>query len=160
VKTESLLSLVRIVLGSILLWSFADKLFGLGFATSAERSWLQGTSPTAGFLQFGIDGPFASVFQSLAGSLVIDWLFMLGLAGIGVALILGIGLRIAGYSGALLMLLLYLAVFPSENNPLFDEHIVYLLLFLVFSKKEIGLDFSLTRRWEKLSIVRKYSILQ
>lgn len=159
-KIELLFSLLRIALGFILFWSFLDKLFGFGFATGNDKSWLQGSSPTAGFLQFGTDGPMASYFQGLAGSPSVDWLFMIGMLGIGIALLLGIGMKIAGYSGALLMFLLYLAVFPSENNPIIDEHIIYLLLFLMYSKREIGMQFSLSKWWGKTAIVKKYPVLQ
>src|SRR3989344_8534176 len=98
---------LRITLGLILLWAFLDKLWGLGFATAADKSWLLGTSPTAGFLQFAAKGPFAPLYQAMAGSLVVDLLFMLGLLLIGLSLIFGIGIRIAGYSGALLMFLMW-----------------------------------------------------
>ena len=37
---------LRIVLGFTFLWAFVDKLFGLGYATPSERSWINGGSPT------------------------------------------------------------------------------------------------------------------
>jgi len=50
-------------MGWTMLWPFLDKLFGLGFATSSDKSWLSGTSPTFGFLKFGTKGPFMQFFQ-------------------------------------------------------------------------------------------------
>ena len=159
-KTETLWSLLRISLAFVLLWAFIDKVLGLGFATTPDKSWLQGVSPTTGFLKFGVEGIFAPFFQSLAGNPLIDWLFMLGLLGIGLALLLGIGLKIAGYSGALLMFFMYLSLFPPKNNPIIDEHIIYLLLFLIFAKRGVGHHFSLHTWWKNTEFVRKYQILQ
>jgi len=102
-KERYIWAVLRIGMGWIFLWGFLDKLFGLGFATASEKAWLAGGSPTSGYLNFATSGPFAPLFQSLAGNPVVDWLFMLGLLLLGLALILGIGVKIAGYSGALLM---------------------------------------------------------
>src|SRR3989338_5275898 len=129
---------LRISLGWILLWAFLDKVFGLGFSTAADKTWLAGISPTAGFLKFGATGFFGKYFGALAGSALVDWLFMLGLLLIGTALILGIGMKIASYSGALLMFLMWLALVPSKNNPLIDDHIIYLLVFLRLYFTEAG----------------------
>jgi thiosulfate dehydrogenase [quinone] large subunit len=96
------LEVLRIVLGFIFLWTFLDKTFGLGFSTTPDKSLLSGSSPTAGFLKFGSEGPLATIFQGMAGSAIVDWLFMLGMLGVGLALILGIGMKIATYSGALM----------------------------------------------------------
>jgi thiosulfate dehydrogenase [quinone] large subunit len=63
-------------MGLIFLWAFFDKLLGLGFATKAENAWINGGSPTSGFLLHGTKGPFAEFFQSLAGIPTVDWLFM------------------------------------------------------------------------------------
>ena len=50
---------------------------------------------------------------------------MLGLAGIGIALIAGIGMRIAAVAGGLLLVLMWTAVLPPENNPFMDDHLIY-----------------------------------
>lgn len=159
-KSETLLSLLRIILGFIFAWAFIDKVFGLGFATAPDKSWINGVSPTTGFLKFGTEGIFASFFNSLAGNPLIDWLFMLGLMGVGLSLVLGIGVKIAGYGGAIMMFLIYLSVFPPENNPVIDEHIIYLFLLIFFAKGDMGLRFSFSKRWRRLDIVKKFPILQ
>ena len=41
---------IRLALGWVFLWAFLDKLFGLGHATPAKRAWINGGSPTKGFL--------------------------------------------------------------------------------------------------------------
>ncbi|NQV12207.1 DoxX family membrane protein [Candidatus Uhrbacteria bacterium] len=120
-KEDYVWSILRIVLGWTFLWPFLDKLYGLGFTTAPEASWLAGGSPTFGFLSFATKGPFAEIFQGLAGNVLVDWLFMLGLLLIGLALILGIGVRIAGYAGVTMMVLMFLAgSIPPEHNPLID----------------------------------------
>ena len=128
VKTEKILDLIRIALGWIFFWAFLDKLFGLGLATEAGKAWLAGGSPTSGFLLHATQGPFAGVFQALANQPVVDWLFMLGLLGIGLALIFKQQMKLATRSGMLLMFLMWLAVLPPAHNPLIDDHIIYILV--------------------------------
>ncbi len=119
---------LRISMGFVFLWAFFDKAFGLGFATTAENAWINGGSPTNGFLSFAAKGPFAELFHSLAGVAVVDWLFMLGLLGVGVALIFNRYIKWAALAGSAMLLLMYLAVLPPENNPIIDDHIVYILV--------------------------------
>ncbi len=159
-KSEYVLALLRITLGFIFLWAFIDKVFGLGFATTSEKAWLQGISPTAGFLRFGIEGPFSSIFQTLSGNVLIDLFFMSGLLLVGTALILGIGIKIAGYSGSLMMFLIYLSIFPPENNPVVDEHIIYILLLLLFTTIPVGNTLGLGNWWSKTSLVKQLPFLK
>ena len=154
-----LLALLRITLSVIFLWAFFDKLLGLGFATSADKSWLAGVSPTQGFLTNGTGGPFGQLFQSMGGSVIVDYLFMLGLLGVGSALLLGIGMKIATISGVTLMMLIYLAGFPPANNPIIDEHIIYILSLLLLYSARAGEYFGLGKRWQELPIVKRFSML-
>ena len=140
---------LRIGMGWIFLWPFLDKLFGLGFTTAPEDAWLAGGSPTFGYLKFGTAGPLAPFFQALAGNPVVDWLFMVGLLFIGLALMLGIGVKLAGYSGALLMLLMWLSHLPPEHNPIMDEHIVYLIVLTGLARLEAGQWVGLGKWWTK-----------
>jgi thiosulfate dehydrogenase [quinone] large subunit len=130
-KYELFLGLARIGLGWIFFWAFIDKVFGLGFTTASEAAWINGGSPTTGFLKFGTHGPFAEIFQSMAGSGLVDALFMVGLLLIGICLMLGVAVRFASYAGALLLLLMWLALLPPEHNPVIDEHVIYALILLV-----------------------------
>lgn len=150
---------LRIALSFILLWAFFDKLFGFGFATTRGNSWIQGTSPTAGFLQFGADGIFASFFQSLSGNVFVDILFMMGLLAVGTCLLLGVGIRIACMAGALQMFLIYLSLFPPENNPVIDEHIVYILVFFLLLIRREKQVFGLSKQWRRQALVKKYPML-
>lgn len=158
-KAQLALGSTRIIFSFIFLWAFFDKLFGLGFATTPEKSWLAGGSPTLGFLSNN-KGPFDTFFHALAGNAVTDWLFMLGLLGIGLALFLGIGIKIAAYSGALLMFLMWLASFPLKSNPVIDDHIIYILLFCLFHCYDAGKYVGLGNWWAKTNLVRKYTFLQ
>src|ERR1700730_11492542 len=81
-------ALTRLSLSTVFLWAFFDKVFGLGHETTAAHAWLNGGSPRVGFLG-GATGPFADFYQSIAGAGWVDWTFMIGLIGIGVALLLG-----------------------------------------------------------------------
>lgn len=153
-------ALTRISLGWVFLWAFFDKLLGLGFATPTEAAWVNGGSPTEGFLTHAVSGPFAGAFNSIAGTFWADPLFMVGLLGIGVALMLGVGERIAAVSGALMMILMWAAVLPLDNNPFMDDHIVYALvlvgLALVRSADTLGLG----RWWGSTALVRRFPILR
>lgn len=147
-------------MGLVFLWAFFDKLLGLGFATSPEKSWLLGGSPTYGFLKFGTQGPFKSFFESLAGGAVVDWLFMIGLLGVGGALVLGIGKKISTMSGSLLLLLIWLSSFPPENNPLIDDHIIYILVLQILLQLRSGEVYGFGLWWNETGIVKRFSFLK
>lgn len=136
---HNVLKYLRLSLGFIFLWAFIDKTFGLSFATASDKSWIAGGSPTSGFLTHAVKGPFVDFFHSLAGVAVIDWLFMVGLLFVGLTLIFRKYLKWGSYAGALMVLLMWLAVLPPENNPIIDEHIIYFFTFLYFASasKEI-----------------------
>lgn len=149
-------AILRIALGILFLWAFFDKLFGFGIATPPGKSWLSGGSPTSGFL-LSTDGYFSAPFQAMAGSDFIDWLFMIGLFGLGMALLLGIGLRIAACAGTILLTLMWAARLPLENNPLIDEHSMYILVLWLSAVSVRKL--SLIDYWLRLSIVRRHAWL-
>ena len=134
---------LRFVMSFIFLWAFFDKLFGLGFATTSERAWWNGGSPTTGFLSGAVQGPFAEIFHSLAGLAIVDWLFMLGLLFIGLTLLLNKYVFWGAVAGIIMMVLMWLALLFPENNPLIDEHIVYALVLalLAIQSKKGGLSY-------------------
>lgn len=154
-QTSEYWELLRLLIGFIFLWAFLDKTFGLGFPTVPESAWLNGTSPTSGFLLNQSRGLFEQLFKSLAGNPVVDWVFMLGLLGVGSSLLLGIGTKIAGYAGALMMGLIYLASFPPRTNPGIDQHIIYIVILLAFTQLEVGNIYGLRSWWKKQDIVKK-----
>lgn len=157
---DKLHTLLRLALGWTMFWGFIDKLFGLGFTTKPESAWLNGGSPTAGFLKFGTHGPFSEVFQSLSGQAWVDWLFMLGLLGIGVAFLLGIAMRFAGYMGALMMLFMYLALIPPEHNPIVDDHLINAIAFVLIGNSNAGEMFGFQKQWQKSSLAKSLPFLK
>lgn len=115
-------------IGWIFLWAFLDKTFGFGFATPAAKAWINGGSPTTGFLKGTGENALGGFFSGLAGQGWVDWLFMAGLLGLGLALTFGIGTRIAAASGGLLLMLMWAAELPLGNNPFMDDHVIYTIV--------------------------------
>ncbi|MEV4805278.1 hypothetical protein AB0K18_35210, partial [Nonomuraea sp. NPDC049421] len=58
------------------------------------------------------------------------WLFMAGLLGVGLALILGVAARLAAVAGTLMLVLMWAAELPLANNPFMDDHIVYSIVLI------------------------------
>src|SRR5690242_15221535 len=92
--TRYIAATIRLSLGWTFLWAFLDKTFALGHETGVDAksgvidyfgpaAWIHGGSPTAGFLGFATKGPLAGFYSGLAGNTVVDWIFMIGLLGIG-----------------------------------------------------------------------------
>jgi thiosulfate dehydrogenase [quinone] large subunit len=161
----------RLSLGWVFLWAFLDKLLALGFSTGRDAetnvvdtfgpaAWIHEGSPTLGFLKFGTKGPLADFYQGFAGDSWANWLFMVGLAGIGLALVLGIGMRIAAASGVAMLVLMWSAVLPPENNPFMDDHLIYALVLVMLAMMGAGHTLGLGRWWERLAIVRRYPVLK
>ena len=151
---------LRIALGWIFLWAFLDKMFGLGHSTESADAVIEGGSPTAGFLGFATKGPFADLYQSIAGAAWADVLFMAGLAGIGAALVLGVGMRVAAAAGALLMVLMWTAVLPPETNPFMDDHLINAGLLVALAAVGAENTLGLGRVWGRLELVEKHRWLK
>ena len=139
---------LRLLLGWSFLWAFLDKFFGLGFATCraedsssidfvCDAATVKGGSPTWGFLNLATEASHTGfLFDWMAPSApdsinFADIAFMTALLLGGVALMLGIGTRIAAIGGAFLMAFMFLAseVWP-ENNPINSSHIIEMVAFL------------------------------
>lgn len=155
-QTEQIIwGILRLSLGWIFLWAFLDKVFGLGFTTPPEKAWLEGVSPTYGYLTNATHGPLADLFKAIAGMVVVDWLFMIGLLLIGLSLMLGIGVRVAAYSGSLLLFFMILAAsLPPEHNPIIDEHIIYILILMLLARRPAGEWLGFGAWWAKQSFVK------
>lgn len=161
---------LRLAIGFEFLWAFLDKTFGLGYHTANAKAWIHGGSPTTGFLSGVNVGPLQGTFHSLAGVTAIDWLFMLGLLGVGVALILGVALRPAAISGCTMLAMMYVASWPfakvgdgiptASTNPIVDDHVVSFIALVAigaFAALSVGM---LSRRWSALAVVRSHSSLR
>ena len=165
------LSLTRIAIGFIFLWAFLDKLIGLGFSTCrdketnvvdvlCEKAWLSGGAITKGYLGSST-GPLDDLFISLGDQRWTDWFFMLGLLGVGLALILGIGTKIGAWAGTALLIMMYVShAWPgtggNATNPFLDDHIIYSLaaigiVYVELQRQSIGLG----NWWRSLGVVQK-----
>ncbi|WP_326672063.1 DoxX family protein [Streptomyces canus] len=157
---------LRLLTGFVFLWAFLDKTFGLGYATQSGKGWIDGGSPTKGFLGGVAAGPMESTFHSWAGDTWADWLFMLGLLGIGVALIAGVALRFAAVAGTVMMALMWVAEWPPaqhlsdgspsmSTNPFADYHLIYAVVLIALAAVSAGDTLGLARIWAKLPLVRR-----
>lgn len=162
---------LRIALGFTFLWPFLDKLFGLGYSTPGAKAWIHGGSPTNGFLSHVEVGPFQSMFRSFAGAGWADWLFMLALLGVGVALIVGTVLRFAALAGTILMVMMWAAEWPfakftssgiatGSTNPFLDYHLIYALGIVVVAAVGTGSAWGLGKWWSELRFVAARSYLR
>jgi thiosulfate dehydrogenase [quinone] large subunit len=168
--TSRVLAALRIGFGLTFLWAFLDKTFALGFHTGYDQegnldrfgdaAWINGASPTEGFLAFGADGPFKEFYNGIAGAAWADWLFMLGLLCIGIALTFGAGVRIAAATGALLYLLMWTVVLPPENNPVIDDHLLGGLTLVALALLNAGDTWGLGRWWSRQEIVQRHQFLK
>jgi len=161
---------LRLSMGFIFMWAFLDKLFALGFSTGRLEggnidffaqggAWLNGGSPTRGFLS-GSRGPLASFWQGLAGDVWVNWLFMGALLAVGVALLLGIGLRAAAVGGSVLLLSMWSVAMLPSSNPFMDSHIIYALVLVVLALTAAGDTWGLGERWGRTRLVQRLPILK
>jgi thiosulfate dehydrogenase [quinone] large subunit len=154
------LAVLRLSTGFIFLWAFIDKTLGLGFATAPERAWINGGTPSQGFLKGdAVVGPLKQFFATIA-SPASDVLFMVGMLAIGLAVMLGVGLRISAVAGSVILLLMYLAEWPfaanaASTNPLVDYHIVYALALVVIATLSAGDTWGFGKQWKQLGFVHK-----
>jgi uncharacterized membrane protein YphA (DoxX/SURF4 family) len=165
------LSFARILIGFIFFWPFLDKLFALGYSTGRDsktgvvnyfgpKAWIHGAHVTQGYLGSST-GPLGGFFSGLGAQRWTDWAFMIGLAGIGLALMLGMGTKIGAWSGVAMLAMMYTThawpgAVPAGSNPFLDEHIVYAvtgvgIVFVELQRQAVGLG----SWWRKLPIVQK-----
>ncbi|GHE55663.1 DoxX family membrane protein [Streptomyces capitiformicae] len=160
------LASLRLLTGFVFLWAFLDKTFGLGYATQSGKGWIDGGSPTKGFLGSVAVGPMESTFHSWAGDTWADWLFMLGLLGIGLALTAGVALRLTAFAGTVMMALMWVAEWPPaqhlsdgspsmSTNPFAEYHGVYAVVLIVLAATAAGDTLGLGRLWARLPLVRR-----
>ncbi|MFJ3714795.1 hypothetical protein [Streptomyces sp. NPDC090057] len=165
------LASLRLLTGFVFLWAFLDKTFGLGYATASGRGWVDGGSPTKGFLSSVAAGPMESAFHSWAGAGWADWLFMLGLLGIGAAVVAGVALRPAALAGTAMTALMWLAEWPParhlsdgspsmSTNPFADYHVIYAVALIAVAAAGAGATWGLGRLWARLPVVRDHAWLR
>ncbi len=161
-------ALLRIGLGLVYLWAFVAQGFGITysnkgpvvegapvdygwhFEVDASKGWISSGfshSPTAGFVENSTHGPLAFIPQNLPTG-VDDLGWMVAIGGLGIALVLGIAMRIAGWGGFLLNILIWFSTFPPSSNPLIDgEHMAFALVLLLLMFLHAGNYWGLGRWW-------------
>lgn len=145
------LALARIALGFVFVWGFLDKCFGLGLSTPSDQAWRFGTGPgdpTSGYLS-GVDGPFAWLFNPMAGNALVTWLYMLGMLGVGAGLMTGLAFRFSAICGALMLLMFYLSGLPLSLNPFVDDHIIEILMLIGLVLLRNGRVWGASTWWEE-----------
>ncbi|MEU9138995.1 hypothetical protein AB0D33_24070, partial [Streptomyces sp. NPDC048404] len=109
--------------------------------------------------------------HSWAGDPWANWLFMLGLLGVGLALVGGVALRVAALAGTAMMALMWIAEWPPakhlsdgspsmSTNPFVDYHVVYAVALIVLAAVAAGDTLGAGRLWAKLPFVRDHSWLR
>jgi thiosulfate dehydrogenase (quinone) large subunit len=174
VKGARFWGVLRIAMGWTFMWAFLDKAFALGFSTGRNPetgaidffgpdAWINGGSPTDGFLTFGVHtkGFFANMYAALAGQSWVEWGYMLSMLLIGLALILGMSTRLAAIGGIAWMAMFYTAsaIWP-ENNPFLDDHVIYAIVLAGIAYVGAGRYLGLGRWWESTPLVRRFPILK
>lgn len=149
------LAVLRLAYAFTFLWAFFDKLFGLGFSTKPENAVIHGGNPTYGFLAKGSSGPFEGFYHALAGQIWVPIVFMISLLAIGVALLLGIGMRITAVAGGILYLMMYTVALPPTTNPIIDDHIIGIIVLAVLAATSAGLTWGLAKQWRNIPAVAK-----
>jgi thiosulfate dehydrogenase [quinone] large subunit len=160
------LAVLRISTGFVFLWAFFDKTLGWSYSTPSAKAWINGGSPTKGFLSSVDVGPFQGFFHNIAGNGWTNWLFMLSLLGVGLALVLGIGMRIAAGAAFVLLAMMWFAEYPlaqhtsagkpsGSTNPITDYHAVYAVTAIVLALTYAGHTWGLGKWWASLPIVQK-----
>ena len=135
------LLLLRVALG----WLF----FYAGITKVLNPEW-----SAAGYLAGAKN--FTGFYQWLASPAILpitNFLNEWGLTLLGVALILGVFVRISSLLGALMMLLYYLVIleFPHPNAHAYivDEHIIYIAILLFFAATQAGRFYGFDR-WRRI----------
>lgn len=138
--------LLRISMAWIFAWSGFDKL-----VTDFSA---------AGFLTNATSGPLGGWFQSLGTNEmaldVINPLVIWGQILIGLALALGLFTRFALFWAGVMMMMFYLAQFPPENNPFMDDHLIYIIVFILLGALGAGRILGLDALVERLPWVQKH----
>jgi thiosulfate dehydrogenase [quinone] large subunit len=148
-------AVTRLGMAWTFLWPFLDKMFGLGHQTTSAQAWINGGNPSKGFLS-GSVGAFSSFYQSIAGAGIVNWLFMVGLLAIAISLSFGIAMRFAAAAGSVMLVLMWSASLPPQDDLFLDNHIIYALLLIGLALVGAGNTLGLGRRWTQTNLVQHH----
>ncbi|MBU6141606.1 DoxX family membrane protein [Patescibacteria group bacterium] len=141
---------LRVSLGAMFLYAGMTKLLD---PTWSAAGYLLGAKSFTGFYQW----------LAQPGILpVVNFLNAWGLTLLGLALILGIGVRLASDLGAILMLLYYGALsfpFPSATAFIIDDHIIYAIVLLYLAAVGAGQVWGLEEWCMHTSFCKRHRII-
>jgi thiosulfate dehydrogenase (quinone) large subunit len=146
---------IRLCMAWTFLWPFFDKLIGLNHQTTTAQAWINGGNPTKGFLS-GSVGFLSGFYTSIAGAGIVNWLFMIGLLAIGIALAFGIAMRFAAVAGSIMLVAMWSASLPPSDDLILDNHIIYALLLIGLVVVGAGKTFGFGRKWEGIGFVKRH----
>ncbi len=95
---------------------------------------------------------------------IINFINEWGLTLLGVALMLGVFVRLSSVLGAVLMMLYYLPIldfpYPNTHSFIVDEHIIYISILLLFAAVRAGRFWGLDNWCSRLPICSKFPSLR
>jgi len=164
------LAILRIVLGIGFLWAGVEKWLNLAGDTQAWSALgflkfgTAGTVPNmVGHAQDMVHNPTQGVWLALADNpallSLVNFLVVFGEIGIGVALILGIGTRLAGTLGALMMFLFWVAAWDFEFG-LVNQQLIYGVLAAVVAYTSAGKAAGVDARLEESGAIARSPLLK
>ena len=154
------LGVARIMLGFMFLWAFFDKLLGLGMPSTYEAGIIHGGSPTEYYLTYLVDGPFANVWNALAGNALVDFMLMFGLLAVGITMILGIASKLSTIGFVTMCILMYTLNMPPSDNPLIDYHLLYAVVGLAVYYLDGYSILGLEDKWKETKLVKVIPLMK
>lgn len=146
------LVLLRLSIGWLFFYAGITKVLNSAWSAAG---YLNGATTFSGFYQW-LASPQILPFINFAN----EW----GLTLIGIALILGIFVRLSAFLGAIMMIMYYFPVlnFPivGEHSYLIDEHVIYIAALLVLGSMQAGRVWGLENWCSNLPICSKYPSLR
>ncbi len=82
-------------------------------------------------------GPVGEILLNFWGNQFVIQLLIWSAVLIGIALVLGVAVRLASYGGIIIMLMFYLAVIPP-GSVIISQQIIYLIMFSILATGEAG----------------------
>lgn len=131
-------------------------IFTLGFRLLTEGGW-NAWVQIGGFLPKRVSGPFGDIFLSFWENQIILHLVIWSSMAIGVAMVLGLFVRLASFGGALLMLTFYISNVPPQFGWV-NQQLIFFLIFSLFPALgpgyKIGLDYFLQPYEQKFPVLK------
>lgn len=69
-------------------------------------------------------------------------------------------MRIAAASGALLLVFMWIASLPLDNNPFMDDHLVYAIVLVGLAAVKAGDTLGAGRTWARIKLVERHPVLR